>query len=133
MKKLGCLLLVILAALAVGGCFSMFNRPPVADFRIIYNQDPADPLVVVFDASLSTDPDGDETIEYYLWDFGDRDVQTISCQVATGRFTEEVITVRYPVEDEYTARLAVQDDIGKISLTVKKTFTLPMEEAGPTQ
>jgi len=124
--------LIILGALAVGGCFLFPNRPPVAEFNFIYNQDPDDPLVVVLDASASSDPDGDETIVWYWWNF-DEDVQTISSLVYTNKITVETVTVRYPFEGTYWPTLAVEDNVGKMSETVMKQLVLPNEEVEPTE
>ena len=124
--------LLLLLTFAVGGCFLFPNRPPVAEFEAIYNQDPEDPLVVVLDASASSDPDGDETIVWYWWNF-DEDVEIISPLVYTNKIPEETVTVRYPVEGTYWPTLAVEDEGGKISETVQQELILPNEEVGPTE
>lgn len=124
--------LLLLLTFAVGGCFLFPNRPPVAEFEAIYNQDPEDPLVVVLDASASSDPDGDETIVWYWWNF-DEDVEIISPLVYTNKIPEETVTVRYPVEGTYWPTLAVEDEGGKISETVQQELILPNEEVEPTE
>lgn len=124
--------LLLLLTFAVGGCFLFPNRPPVAEFEAIYNQDPEDPLVVVLDASASSDPDGDETIGWYWWNF-DEDVEIISPLVYTNKIPEETVTVRYPVEGTYWPTLAVEDEGGKISETVQQELILPNEEVEPTE
>jgi len=122
--------LIILGALAVGGCFLFPNRPPVAEFNFIYNQDPDDPLVVVLDASASNDPDGDEII-LYMWTFGE-DVDIITPLELTKAVAVPIITVKYPVEGEYTVTLVVRDKRGKDSTQVSDKVLVPSEELGPT-
>jgi len=122
--------LIILGALAVGGCFLFPNRPPVAEFNFIYNQDPDDPLVVVLDASASNDPDGDEII-LYMWTFGE-DVDIITPLELTKAVAVPIITVKYPVEGEYTVTLVVRDKRGKDSTQVSDKVLVPSEELVPT-
>jgi len=132
--------LIILGALAVGGCSLFINRPPVAEFAIVYNPVPDEPLVVTLDASLSTDPDGDETITTYQWDFGEREegVEYYPQGISSDTLDEPTVTVEYPVEGEYTVTLVVWDDGGR-SLTplssdpVSKEVTLPNEAVEPTE
>jgi len=121
------LVLVLLGTLAIGGCFLFPNLPPVASFEVL--PVPGEPLVVVLDASASSSPDGDE-IEAYMWTFGD-DVDIITPLEETKTVTIPVITVKYPIEGEYTVTLAVREkprqagEPGKVSATVSKTITLP--------
>jgi len=124
-KRLG-LLLVLVGALAVGGCFLFPNLPPEATFDPIFNTDPGDPLVVVLDASASTDPDGDETIELYWWSFGE-DVTIITPLEWTKTVSVDALTVRYPVEGTYTVKLRVSDVEGAFSEQVSETFQLVHE------
>lgn len=63
--SLGLLLPVLFSSLS-GCCW--FNQPPVAVVQAIPSQGPA-PLTVSFDASRSTDPDGE--VRRYSWEFGD--------------------------------------------------------------
>jgi len=132
--------LIILGALAVGGCFLFPNRPPVAEFAIVYNTVPDEPLVVTLDASMSTDPDGDETITTYQWDFGEREegVEYYPQGISSDTVYEPTVTVKYPVEDTYTVTLVVWDDGGRSlnplsSDPVSKEFILPNEEVEPTE
>ncbi|WP_435075832.1 PKD domain-containing protein [Halorubrum sp. HHNYT27] len=74
------------------------NQPPVASF----SYEPEDPEVeegITFNASDSTDLDGDETIVSYDWDFGDG---------TTG--TGEMTTHSYDDAGEYEVTLTVTDD-----------------------
>ncbi len=121
------LVLVLLGALAIGGCFLFPNVPPVASFVVV--PVPGEPLVVVLDATASSSPDGDE-IDAYMWTFGD-DVDIITPLEETKTVTIPVITVEYPFEGEYTVTLAVREkprqtgELGKVSTTVSETITLP--------
>ena len=122
--------LIILGALAVGGCFLFPNRPPVAEFAIVYNTVADEPLLVVLDASTSNDPDGDEII-LYMWTFGE-DVDIITPLDFTKAVAVPIITVKYPVEGEYTVTLMVRDKRGKNSTQVSDQVLVPSEELGPT-
>ena len=62
-----CVSLISLVLLPLSGC-ALFDSPPVASFVMSTNTGIA-PLTVVFDASGSSDPDGD--VASYQWDFGD--------------------------------------------------------------
>jgi hypothetical protein len=131
--------LIILGALAVGGCFLFPNRPPVGEFTIVYNTVLDEPLVVILDASPSTDPDGDEII-LYMWDFGESEegVEYYPQGFRSDTVYEPTITVKYPVEDTYTVTLVVWDDGGRSlnplsSDPVSKEVILPNEEVGPTE
>ncbi|MDT3433537.1 PKD domain-containing protein [Haloarcula sp. 1CSR25-25] len=87
------------------------NQPPTASF----SYDPGDPEVeeeIAFDASGSSDPDGDETIVSYEWDFGDG-------TMGTG----ETTTHSYVDEGEYDVTLTVTDDADGISTD---TQTVPV-------
>lgn len=127
-KRLG-LFLVLVGALAVGGCFLFPNLPPEAAFTVNYNTVENEPLVVELDASASSSPDGDE-IEAYMWTFGD-DVDIITPLEETKTVTIPVITVKYPFEGEHPVTLAVREkprragEPGKVSATVSETITLP--------
>ena len=122
---------VLLGTLAIGGCFLFPNLPPVAAFVVNYNTVPGEPFVVLLDASASSSPDGDE-IEAYMWTFGD-DVDIITPLEETKTVTIPVITVKYPIEGEYSVTLAVREkprqagEPGKVSTPVSQTITLPHE------
>ena len=123
------LVVVLLGALAVGGCFLFPNLAPEAAFTVNYNTVENEPLVVELDASASSSPDGDE-IEAYMWTFGD-DVTIITPLDATKTVAVPVIAIKYPVEDTYTVTLAVREkprqagEPGKVSTSVSQTITLP--------
>ncbi len=129
-KRLG-LFLVLVGALAVGGCFLFPNLPPEAAFDPIFNTDPDDPLVVVLDASASSSPDGDE-IEAYMWTFGE-DVTILTPLDVTKTVAVPVITVKYPLEGTYTVTLVVREkprqegEPGKVSAPVSHPVILPPE------
>jgi len=83
------------------------TEPPVASFT--YN--PTEPLVgeeVTFDASASYDIDGE--IIFYMWNFGDETITTI---------TDPVTTHTYMATDAYTVTLTVTDDNGATESTSK--------------
>jgi len=86
---------------------SASNRPPVASFTATPSSGPV-PLDVTFDATASSDPDGDALT--YSWDFGDGTTDEIS---GSG------VTHRYSVEGTYTAMLTVQDGSGATSHTAR--------------
>ncbi len=131
LRKYG-FVLVLLSALAVGGCFLFPNLPPEAAFTVNYNTVENEPLVVKLDASASSSPDGDE-IEAYMWTFGDFEdgVEYYPQGFTTDTVSQPIITVKYPFEGEYTVALAVQEkprragEPGKVSATVSETITLP--------
>ena len=122
---------VLLGTLAIGGCFLFPNLPPEAAFIVTYNTVPGEPLVVVLDASASSSPDGDE-IEAYMWTFGD-DVTILTPLEETKTVTIPVITVKYPIEGEYSVTLAVREkprqagEPGKVSTPVSDQVVLPPE------
>jgi len=130
-KRLG-LFLVLVGALAVGGCFLFPNLPPEAAFTVNYNTVENEPLVVELDASASSSPDGDK-IEAYMWTFGDFEegVEYYPQGFTTDTVYQPIITVKYPVAGPYTVTLAVREkprragESGKVSATVSETITLP--------
>jgi len=101
---------------ALVGC-TLFNAAPIADFeyRITWRFVPGQ---VVFDASPSRDPDG--TIVRYEWDFGDG---------STG--SEESIRHTYATAGTFTARLAVSDNLGKVSTTSQDLSIFPPDVSPP--
>ena len=74
------------------------NSIPVASFSATPTSGAA-PLIVVFNASASNDPDG--TIDFYQWSFGDG-------ATATGA----TVTHTYTDEGAYVATLTVEDNEG---------------------
>ena len=74
------------------------NQVPVASFTAAPSSGAA-PLVVAFDATASTDPDG--SIVTYAWDFGDG-------TAGTGR----TVSHTFATVGSYTARLTVTDNAG---------------------
>lgn len=83
------------------------NQPPVADFAASPSTGIA-PLLVTFDASLSSDDDG--TIESYEWAFGDGDT-------GTGVTTSH----SYTAAGTYNAILTVRDNL---NATATKSMTI---------
>jgi glucose/arabinose dehydrogenase len=93
------------------------NQPPVASFTATPSSGAA-PLAVAFDASTSTDPDGDPL--GYTWEFGDG-------TTATGKTTSKT----YTTGGTFTASLTVSDGRGK-STTATKTITVGSRAPIPT-
>ena len=124
--RLAALAILLLAVIGIGGCFLFPNHPPVASFTAEYNTDPHDSLVVLLDASGSTDQDGD-SIASYMWTFGD-DVTIITPLEHSKTVTVPILTVKYPVEDTYTLTLVVVDSRGAMS----DPITADMEVPPPT-
>ena len=84
--------------IALSGTGTPANQSPTASF----SYGPADPEVeeeITFDASGSSDPDGDETIVSYEWDFGDDTTGTGQTPAHT-----------YTGEGDYEVTLTVTDD-----------------------
>jgi len=118
-KKLLCLsLLMAVSIIALSGC-AIEDDPPTASFTMdIKNSE--NPLRVYFDASSSSDPDG-QIIDYH-WDFGDG-----------SKGTKETVTHTYGTSGSYKVKLTVRDDGGKPD-TMTSTITLESNEGseGPT-
>lgn len=74
------------------------NSPPSAHFSF-YPSSPTTDDNVLFDASLSSDPNPKSSIKAYEWDFGDR-------KKGSGLYPEH----RYEKEGNYTVKLTVFDD-----------------------
>lgn len=123
LRRLG-LVLLLLGAIALGGCFLFPNHSPIADVTVTYSSE--DPLVVDLDASGSTDEDGDEIVAY-MWVFGG-DVEIIAPLVSSATVTEELITVDFRFEDTYNVTLVVQDARGKLSEPLPIEITVPLPE-----
>ncbi len=120
------LLLVVMVA-GAGGCSLFTNHPPTAAFTVVYNTDSSNALVVVLDASTSSDPDGDEIVTY-MWDFGE-DVTILTPLEESKTVHVPVLTVAYPVEGTYSVELVVIDAAGKMSDPVPQEITVPHSDA----
>ena len=125
---------IILGALAVGGCFLFPNRPPVAEFAIVYDTDPNDSLVVTLDATASFDEDNDRILDY-MWTFPDEKVDFIYPLAYSSRTVHEpIIIIRFPVQGNYTVTLMVRDERGKSSEAPDiKEIIVPHVEVEPTE
>ena len=121
--RLIALALLLLAVVGVGGCFLFPNHPPVASFTVEYNTNLQDPMVVVLDASGSTDPDNDD-IASYMWSFGD-DVAILTPLDHSKTVNVPVLTVKYPVEGTYHLTLVVVDARGGMSDPVNADMHVP--------
>ena len=121
---------VILTAGLLAACSLLPNRAPEAMFVVGYGTVPTDPLIVVLDASGSSDPDGDAIVSY-SWVFGD-DVTMLDPLDYTASIQTPSIRVRYPVEDTYDVTLLVWDERGASSAPFSRTITLPNLPVKPT-
>ena len=123
--------ILLLAAIGIGGCFLFPNHPPVASFTVSRGVDlsnPNDQLVVVLDASGSTDPDGDKIVSY-MWALEEDGVTVIAPQGTTMTVTDPILKVKYPVETTSSkVELVVVDSKGAMSDPVSKTITVPVPE-----
>ena len=99
-------LLLLVLGLAIGCSF--VDAPPVATFTYAPSDTKA-PVVVVFDASASSDAGG--VIVKYEWNFGDG-----------SRGTDRVTTHTYSCGGTYSVCLTVTDDDGKTA-TMVQSFT----------
>jgi len=128
------------ACALVSGCAYLLNQPPVAAFDALFDTVEGEPLVVVLDASGSSDPDGDPVVEY-LWaiskqggDLGDG-VEFYPAGWSTQRVTDQVITVKFPAQGSYLVQLLVRSERGGVrddSSVFERTLVLPNEQMGPT-
>ncbi len=91
----------------------VLNNPPSASFSV-WPTDPWTEEPVSFDASASTDPDGDPLT--YLWDFGDG-----------GSAEGKVVQHTYAKAGEYVVILTVSDPSGE---EARSTKLLKVEECG---
>ncbi len=101
-------------ALALGGCLLIANLPPQARFTATPTSGTS-PLSVNFDASTSTDPDGQ--IVSYEWDFGDT-------QTASGVTVTHVFTVQSESK-VFTVILTVTDNDGAVDQATKNIAVNP--------
>ena len=126
--------LLLLLTFAVGGCFLFPNRPPIAEFTVVYDTDPDDSLVVTLDATASFDEDNDQIVDY-MWTFPDEEVDFIHPLGYLSRTVHEpIIIIRFPVQGNYTATLMVRDERGKSSEAPDtKEIIVPHVEVEPTE
>lgn len=90
-------LFLVFAAVILAGCVGVSNQSPVADLN--YSSSVEKNQMVLFNASLSHDPDGE--IVKYLWDLGDGTKQET---------LDPWIEHAYEKEGNYTGKLTVIDD-----------------------
>lgn len=88
------------------------NDSPIADLTATPIEGEL-PLIVDFDASGSSDPDG--TIVDYVWDFGDGFTESGSSQASH----------TYNTEGNYTARVSVYDNFGQVGYDYVTIKVLP--------
>ncbi len=104
-------------ALVLGGC-ALFNSPPLASFTATPATGPA-PLVVEFDASASTDPNGDALT--YGWDFDDG---------ATGMSVSGFHAFTDP--GSYDVELTVTDEHGAVASMIRQVLVTAAVNEAPT-
>ena len=126
--RLIALAILLLAIVGIGGCFLFPNHPPVASFTVEQSTDTPDSMVVVLDASGSTDPDNDGIVKY-MWAFEEDGVTAIAPLASSKTVTYPVLTVKYNVQVSHTTvNLVVVDSNGAPSDPVSKEITVPLPE-----
>ena len=116
-RKLVFLRIGVTLLVATAGCW-LFNSQPVADFTATPATGPA-PLIVHFDGSASTDPDGD--VLTYQWSFGDGG----SANTVSGFHTFNELGV-------YNIELVVFDTFGNESSMTRSILVTAPENELPT-
>jgi len=114
-------ILVGVVVLGLAGCAWLFNQAPLAAFTLGPGSTGQAPFEVTLSALLSSDPDGDDDIESYTWDFGDG---------TTGSGAQ--VSHTYATPGTYTLVLIVEDQFGETDRTSKTVYVLPAETDGPT-
>jgi len=108
---------LLLVGLMVGlaACRGFFGQAPIAvlTFTLPANGDQEEPVIVTFDISGSTDPDG--TVASYELDYGDGSPKKTGTAVPTATFTHEYTAG----ETYYTVILTVTDNDGRIGKVTK--------------
>jgi peroxiredoxin len=107
---------LVLAMALAAGC-GLFNKRPLAAFERSPGYGPA-PLSVFFDATASTDPDGE--IADYRWSFGDG---------STG--VGATLTHTYPLTGVYAVELRVLDDRGASGTVTRMVSVTDPEDPPP--
>jgi len=108
---------LLLVGLMVGlaACRGFFGQAPIAvlTFTLPVNGDQEEPVIITFDISGSTDPDG--TIASYELDYGDGSPKKTGTAVPPAEFTHEYKAG----ETYYTVILTVTDNDGRIGKVTK--------------
>lgn len=113
--------MAVLSSLLLSGCTLLSgSRPPIARMTATPGSGES-PLVVQFDASESSDPDG--TIESYHWDFGDG-------ATGSGVTTQHTYVNTTQETERYTATLTVTNDKSAISWAQQSIEVLPRGSVG---
>lgn len=116
----GCVVLVGAALVALSGCV-LFNRFPLAGFTIGPGTTGPVPFTVTLSGAPSSDPDGDDQIDEYSWDFGDG---------AQGN--GKSVSHTYGAVGTYVITLTVTDKWGATDRASKTVYVTAAEPAGPT-
>lgn len=108
-------LLLVAVAMGLAACRGFFGQAPIALLVIDAGGDSEIPVVVDFDISGSTDPDG--TIVAYVLDYGDGSTPLEGVDVT------DAITYTYDVAGTYTVVLTVTDNDGRVAMA-NQTITI---------
>ena len=109
-----------------------FDRSPVP-MIVPSSTDVSEGTEVVFDASATTDPDGDAIVEY-AWDFGDGTMLTTTSPVARHTFADNLAPLPDGALDSYKVSLRVRDVWGATATRVQPIVVrnaAPVPNAGP--
>lgn len=100
------------------------NRSPIAHVTASPTSGSA-PLQVAFDASASSDPDSDDRIAAYLWDFGDGSapLETTSPTISHEFNTSRVYQVKVRVRD---SRGTLSTNLATVQIDVGNRLYLPL-------
>jgi len=100
--------LVALMTMGLAACRGFFGQDPIALLVTDSAGDQEVPVTITFDISGSNDPDG--TIATYELDFGDGSTPADGTDIAY------VITHEYTANGDYTVRLTITDNDGRIGM-----------------
>jgi probable HAF family extracellular repeat protein len=109
-----------------------FSHSPVPMF-VPSSKDVSEGTEVVFDASTTTDPDGD-AIAQYAWDFGDGTSLTTTDPVVRHTFADNLPLLADGTPDSYKVSLQVRDVWGATATRVQPIVVrnaAPVPDAGP--
>lgn len=104
-----------------GSTLGSANQPPTAVLNTDVTTGKA-PLTVSFNASGSSDPDEDDSVFGYEWNFGD----------GSGIAFSNAVTHTYTTPGTYTVTLRVQDEALTYSDPVTQTITVEAANVAPT-
>ena len=122
---------LLLVVLGIGGCFLFPNHAPVASFTVargVNPNDANDQMVVLLDASGSSDVDQDPIVKY-MWSFHNEMVDIIQPEgYASRTLFVPSIQIRFTLQGQYDVTLVVVDSRGGMSDPITRTITVPVPE-----